>query len=62
MFNKCVELFGDREFLFGRMFIFGCNQVFSIVPVGLSTHAPDKVLKRFKFAGFSGEDLCLFMK
>ena len=37
------------------MFIFKRNHVFNIVPVGLShglsTHALDRVFKRFKFAG-----------
>ena len=47
MFDKCVKFFRDRKFLFNRMFIFRRNQVFNIVPVGLSTHALDKVCKRF---------------
>ena len=47
IFDKCIKNFRDRKFLFKRVFIFRRNQVFSIVPVGLSTHALDKVFKRF---------------
>ena len=47
MFDKCIKCFRDRKFLFKRVFIFRRNQVFNIVPVGLSTHALDKVFKRF---------------
>ena len=47
MFDKCIKFFRDRKFLFKRVFILSRNQVFNIVPVGLSTHALDKVFKRF---------------
>ena len=46
MFDKCIKKFRDRKFLFKRVFIFRRNQVFNIVPV-FSTHALDKVFKRF---------------
>ena len=47
MFDKCLKCFRDRKFLFKRVFIFRCNQVFNIVLVGLSTNALDKVFERF---------------
>ena len=49
------RIFRDRKFLFKRVFTFKRNQEFNIVPVGLSTHALDKVFnmfKKFQFVGF----------
>ena len=42
------------------MFIFCCDQVFHIVPIGLSTQALDEVFSFFKFACFFPEkaDVC----
>ena len=50
MFNKSVEFFRDRELFFRGVFIFRCDQVFHIVPVGISTLALNKVFQCFEFA------------
>ena len=50
MFDKSIDFFQDREIFISGVFFLMCNQVFHIVPIGLSTLALNKVFQCFEFA------------